>query len=494
VPINYILKDPLAPRPLLQLQKKPRPGRGTRRAGFVYFQEVTEDLYQQGTAEFLFWQCREAALAAVEAWERLDRRLTQWSEGVAGRSHLDLLQNAGNDLNAYYDRGSLSFFQFKTGNKTTYSGASADVVAHETGHALLDAARPDLWNSPVTEVSAFHESFGDCMALLTALSEPAIRERLLLASPTLKTANFVETWGADLADGVKREHGSTHPSAEPRHALNKFPYQLPSALPASGSPAKLTREPHSFSRVFTGCFYDLICQLFNDQTARDEGALGMAAETAGRLLISAVRSVPVTDRLFQAVGRAMVRADQQAGGANAVRIKRAFAGHNIPLGEPAVLAPAAALAGAAPKFKAEEPVLDPDTNKDLRERINVKPHAKLQYRTIKMGAQKVAEVIHHREIPLGQFKLSEKLEGVVAVAPEAVLVGGAGPQAAVLGAFPEENATAEEVRAYVEMLVEHGRIAFDKPQDAGPEQTHTVYKQGKKKVLSRLRFLCRCGA
>jgi Zn-dependent metalloprotease len=47
-------------------------------------------------------------------------------------------------------------------------GASTDVVAHEVGHGLLDSARPDSSTS-ILEVGAFHEAFGDCIAMLTAL-------------------------------------------------------------------------------------------------------------------------------------------------------------------------------------------------------------------------------------------------------------------------------------------------------------------------------------
>ena len=63
----------------------------------------------------------------------------------------------------------------KTGTKSTWSGASTDVVAHESGHALLDQSRPDLWDSSYPETNAFHEAFGDCMALLTAFADPATR-------------------------------------------------------------------------------------------------------------------------------------------------------------------------------------------------------------------------------------------------------------------------------------------------------------------------------
>jgi hypothetical protein len=106
----------------------------------------------------------------------------------------------------------------------------------------------------------------------------------------------------------------------------------------------------------------------------------------------------------------------------------------------------------------------------------------------------VTETIHRREVPLGQ--IDKRLKGVVAYATEPVLVGASGMRAAVLGALPEPTATEDEVSAFVEALLENNRIelptkgavaAAKRPQAA----THAVRTKGGKKVLTRLRFVCR---
>jgi len=56
------------------------------------------------------------------------------------------------------------------------SGESPDVVCHELGHALLDSFKPQLFDAASMEVAAFHESFGDMSALLSALQLPSVRE------------------------------------------------------------------------------------------------------------------------------------------------------------------------------------------------------------------------------------------------------------------------------------------------------------------------------
>ena len=498
--INFIPNDPLARNALPMRQQAPRPDRGTTLARFGMAGAVAPGLYPPGTAEFLFWQCREAALAAVDTWEILEGPLRQWSPYAISRKRLPLHPNDGDDLNAYYDRQSVSFFAHTTGGKTTFSGASTDVVAHECGHALLDSIRPDLWDSPFVEVAALHEAFGDCMALLTAFADPPTRRALLVVSPDLATSNFVEATAEDLSDGVRRDPrlGPRHPAAAPRHALNSFRWRLPTTLPTSGPPPVLTSEIHSFGRVFSGCFYDTVRNIFTSSPARTEVALWAAVRTAGKLLIRGAREAPLRPRFFQSVGRAMVLADRTLNaGANRQAIGDAFSRHAIALGSAAMLAPTASLAGPAPRLGARRASLSMATRGDLLRRIGARPGARLSVRARKVGGSTVVSAVHYREVPLQS--VSRRLKGVVAVVPESTLVGAAGTRAAVLGALPEATSTADEVHAFVEMLMEHDGIAFEGAAPAarraaagrGPTRelpTHAIRLMGRKKVLSRLRF------
>jgi len=234
--INFIPNDPLALSASPMRTQNARKNRPPGRAGFTFVNAPKEGLFNPGTPEFLFWQAREAALAALEVWEALNGNLKEWARSTPDRKKLVLKQNAGNDLNAFYDGNSLSFFEFTAGSKTTFSGGSTDVVAHEAGHALLDTIRPDLWSSNLTEPNAFHEAFGDCVALLTCLFDQETRVALLKESPDLGKANFVEALAEELSDMVRIAIGKNHPAAAPRHALNNFKWQLPTTLPTNGPP------------------------------------------------------------------------------------------------------------------------------------------------------------------------------------------------------------------------------------------------------------------
>jgi hypothetical protein len=515
MPINFFPNDPLVSNPGLRKQN-PRPDRPPRRAGLTFTFTADEDTYDPDTdlRDFLFWQGRESVLDAVETWEGLFGNLGQWSEEADDPKKLELdldhddPQFTGpNKLNAFYDRVGLRFFIFDDGTTKWASGLSTDTVSHETGHALLDTLRPDLWGSMKPEVPAFHESFADCWALLTALADPASRTQVLQDSPDLRGENFVEANSEYLSSAIRKTFGKVAAS-EPRHALNQLQWQLPTTLPAGSfrdPPSTLSREPHSFSRVFTGCFYDTITGIFAALPAHNPDTLLQAAQTAAQLLIAALRAVPQSSRFFRDVGRGMVLADQQQnGGGHQEILTEAFGNHGLTLGAAALLAPDAALDGPAPSIIRDKVKLAAQTVKDLRARIRAVAGSKLLLGVRNIAGRKVAEAMHLREVPLDA--LDKRLKGVVAVAAEPLLVGSSGARAAVLGTLPEPNKTEDEVHAFVEMLLRHGRILFAPkkgakragrataaPSDAGMAvPTHVIRSRGTKKILERVRFLCGC--
>ncbi|WP_447599735.1 hypothetical protein [Nitrospira sp. Nam80] len=499
--IMFIQNDPLDGGPLGPRRKRPRPDPLSVRARFSYAAAISEGHYARDTPEFLFWQCREAALAALETWALVTQPLSHWANGV---NLLTLNHDRGEGLNASYDRTALSFSRWTTGSKTTASGASTDAVAHEVGHALLDAIRPDLWGSAYTEVAAFHEAFGDCLALLVGWCDAQTRQALLRNGSALRQPNFLESLAEDVADGVLREHGTGHPSSLPRRALNTWQWEFPVNLPTIGSAAELTSEPHSFSRVFTGCFYDMVCNLFDTGSSRDTAGLRRAALTAGRLLIAAAKTAPEAMRFFQAVGRAMILADTELnGGTNHQSIRDAFAAHNVLLGSSAMLAPTVALAGEAPRFTRDlrKATLATATQRDVLKRIRGSTKATLPAVRITVGGQTIAKAVHQRPVRLDA--LDKRLKKVVVVASEPVLIGESGSRAAVLGQLPEERATREEATAFVRTLLQHNAIILAKPKGkrmkkrrARPKAeafvlaTHKVQTQGKAQVLVRTHFTC----
>jgi hypothetical protein len=328
--ITFLPNDPRACDVLPSRVQTPRPDVPAGRAGVVCLDLPRARRYEIGSPGFLAWQCREAALATLEAAAGLGLSPRRWPRAWPDPAVLILRPDAGADLNAFYDGRALSFFHFDHPDGTrTNTAASVDVVAHETGHALLDSLRPDLWDIASVEVAAFHEAFADCMALLVALADAPTRVYLL---PRLGEPNAVESIAEDLAAGIRLSLGPAHPAAEPRHAAAAPRWQMPVSLPLQGPPGVLTSEVHSFSRVFSGAFYALVRGLFESTPAprRGESTLAEAARVAGRLLLEAVTVASPSVRFFLTVARALIWADDRLyDGAHRQAIRDALASHGL---------------------------------------------------------------------------------------------------------------------------------------------------------------------
>lgn len=496
MPINFIPNDPSAgtTAPPLRVQPK-HANRPASRATVTFARTFNEARFAPGTQGFLYWQCRESALAALDAYEMAAGNFTRWQ---GNRRTLPIRQDAGVDINAYYDRSSFSFFHRSIAGTTFFSGASTDVVAHEVGHGLLDKLRPDLWDAPYLETGAFHEAFGDCMAVLTALADRDTRQKLLAATTTLKKKNFLESTAENLSEGIRRLD-PTHNAAEPRHAYNNFEFQIPETLPFDGGPGELINEVHSFGMLFSGCFYDLIAAIFASQTNKTQASLLASAKTAGSLLVAGASTALITPRFFQSVGRAMVLADEeQNDGDNRDRIRRAFERHGIMLGANALLAPTALLEGSAPRV-GRATSIGAATRRDLAARLGVRSTARTSLGVTELVGRRFARVVHSRDVALGG--IDSRLRGVSMPAPIPVLVGESGGRAAVIGPMPEVISTEREVQSFAASLLRHGQIEMEPTRSLSATAarrrnerslpTHRISSIGRKKVLVRVRFQCR---
>jgi len=498
VSINYIPNDPMAGASAPPTRRKsPRANRPSSRATFQFFDAEPEGLASPGTPQFLFWQAREAALTTLTAWETANgSSFLRWQ---GNRKTIPFVQNAVVQLgapptpNAFYDRASFQFFESTAGNKTTFSGESTDVVAQEVGHGLLDAIRPQLIQAPLLEVGAFHEAFGDCVALITAFLDSKSRTAV---RASIGSRNFLETTAEDLSDAIRRLQAN-HNAAEPRHAKNNLQWVLPTTLPANGGPGVLINEEHSFARIFSGSFYDLILKLAGSSPS--VSAIRTATIKATRLLVAGAAAAPIGARFFQAIGRAMVMADDSTNnGANRESIKAAFAGHGVLLGTSAMMSPVVALAGAQPVVTAKRAGLSSSARRDLVERMGAGRGARLAVHPLDIGEERVAHATVTRDVSVGA--LHPSLKGVVVPVTNSVLIGASGGRAAVLGSVPNVDTTTDEVLSFVESLVKNKRIETKPPKhvpkrhrvEAMTPYTHEIIRIGRRRELRRRAFACGC--
>jgi len=186
-------------------------------------------IYQPGTAEFRYYACATSLRRGSDFWGGIVPSLT-WEVGKT----LPVILDDGVDLNAFYTRGGfgdapgLHFFHAAAGGRTFFSGESPDVVCHELGHAILDAIRPQLFDAQTIEAAAFHESFGDMSAMLTALQVESFRQRVLTDTQGVLNRNSrLSRLAEQLGAAIRVEHPDAVDHDSLRNAVNSFFYRDP---------------------------------------------------------------------------------------------------------------------------------------------------------------------------------------------------------------------------------------------------------------------------
>lgn len=441
---------------------------------------ATPGKYKPHTPEYQFWQAKLALIAGLRAWKQHDGKfLRRW---YGDQKVLPVWTDAGDDLNAFYDRQSLQFFSHSYDGNTVNSAESVDIVTHEQGHALLDAIRPDFFEVPFIEVGALHEAFGDCMAILCAFEDKSIRDAVIKSTPDLSANHFVESLAEALGDAIAREYGQSNVEVGAlRHALNSFTWADPTTLPSNAPAAQLSGEVHSFARVFAGAFYDTIRNIYNAGTKNQLG-LRKASRTAGQLLVAAIRTVPAAPNAFQGVGQRMLQTDVvNNAGANAQAIRDAFDAHGITLAAPATSLP--------------EPLPKPGqaaARSELRRRMAVPPGTKVEITPVDTGLnEETAHVAAYRPLTLAD----RGLEGVRVMVPGAAQVstrrGGRSITGVVGDVTPAQGDVDAQARAFARALLENGDIAVAPRASrrmAGPAPKPSV-DRGSRKPTHEIRIV-----
>lgn len=251
------------------------------------------------------------ATAIRLAQARLKKPFTKW----AGTEHLKAIPRGGNGFNAYYDRNVLRFFynEDKKAGKIVFTCESSDVVSHELGHGILDALRPDLWNTASMEIFAFHEAFGDIMAMCSVMEHHVTIEHMLKETDgDLSKSNIVSRIAEELGQALwNATNGASGGKDCLRNAVNGHNYVDPNTL---GQYGPLKNEPHSFSQVFTGAWYDSFVtaySLLRIQGLEPKEAVVRARDGLMAILLEATIHADSTSMFFRSVANAMIVASAQ---------------------------------------------------------------------------------------------------------------------------------------------------------------------------------------
>ncbi len=252
-------------------------------------------------------------------------------DGTPGRLRLRLVPHGMVDENAYYSRtnGEVRFGYYQAPdnidaknppNGWVFTCLSHDIVAHEVSHALLDGLRPYFLVPMRSDVLAFHEAFGDLVAIFQHFAYRDI------------VAAALRRWGtrldrAQIVGGLATQFGYTTQS---RGTLR--PLRSAIDIPEEGAAPRRYKpdlEIHQLGSVLVSAVFEAFCTLFQRKAERYLRLAGTtsvetwpsvlhdmlateASQLASQILNLCIRAIdycPPVDLEFGDYLRAMITAD-----------------------------------------------------------------------------------------------------------------------------------------------------------------------------------------
>ena len=223
-----------------------------------------------------------------------------------------VVPRAGQDENAYYERDShsIQFFFFPSyldEKETVYTSLARDIVAHETGHAILDGIAPHLWFAITPQSRALHEAIADLTALLVSIDSHTLRTAVLE-----KTKGSIQesTHFSAMAEqfGMERGQGALRNLYDKDLVLDN----------------RIRAEEHDLCRVLTAALYSVLMRMHQDRKQREikrtgmsefsvsGRALALAVGQFRRMILRALDYLPPGEISFADYGRAIIAPDQAA--------------------------------------------------------------------------------------------------------------------------------------------------------------------------------------
>jgi hypothetical protein len=401
-------------------------------------------IYQPGTAQFRFWTAAEALRRGADFWAaRIP--LTRWQPGPV----LPVLLDEGVDLNAFYDRKALNFFHGPSPTGTVFSGESPDIVCHEMGHAILDSLKPQLWGAASHEAAAFHEAFGDISAIMSALQLPSLRASVLADTHGhLYTSSRLSRLAEQLGAAIRAQQPDAVDRDCLRNAVNSFVYHDPTNLPVAAPATQLSSEPHSFSRVFTGAFFEALGSILAataaDHAQPTQQELLDAANDLAGILVTAIKNAPVVPEWYAQVAGGMVQAAAAVNKAYPAILKGVFVRRSI---------------------------------LSLQSATNVEGLHRGMRATAAASAATYEQPLARVALPSAHYGLDKPLVVETASQPRSLLATGAEPDATPI----EPTNAVSSAKAYLDDLFTGGRVDY-----AGTGRPETRIEHGRRVRTHRL--------
>lgn len=281
-------------------------------------------------------------------FERAWGRRIQWAPDHPYRENdfaerfvarLRLFPHAMRAENAYYDPQSkaILFGYFRARdtktnaimpNSIVFTCLSADVIAHEMTHAILDGIHPRYTEDTGPDVLAFHEAFADLIALFQHFSDTALLEaQIARTRGDLDTETQLAKLATEFGQATTG-YGSLRDAIGGPNANGQWVRKAPDPAQYAA-----TLEPHARGSILVSAIFDAFLAIYKSRTrdliriASDgRGILpagdihpdlvrrlareaGEAAQDVLRMLVRAVDYCPPLDITFAEYLRAIITAD-----------------------------------------------------------------------------------------------------------------------------------------------------------------------------------------
>src|SRR6266436_1364482 len=251
-----------------------------------------------------------------------------------------------------------------------------------------------------------------------------------------------------------------------RNAVNTFFYRDPDTLPTTAPATSFSSEPHSFSRVFTGAFFEGLAGMLATTNTRDEAALLRVSQDIGVILVQGIRAASVVPTFFSQVGASMlaVAAARFSAQGYEAPLRSGFVRHGI-------LSPSMAVAATHPPARIAALAASPSESKTL-------PTLQLSVAEYGLGVPSI--VVY------------------AAAEPKRLQVAGA---ALAVGPAPSPGQD-QAAKSFFEDLLRRGRLKVAKAAKSAAEvvraaapsthetYTHELRREGRQMVLRRVRIDC----
>jgi hypothetical protein len=243
------------------------------------------------------WAVIQSVLDMVEAPWILGRSAPWGFEG----NRLVVVPHAGVWKNARYVRGkhAIECFYFDSGGKRIYTCLSHDIVAHETGHAILDGLRPHYLQVTSMQTRAFHEFVADLTAIMSAMRNNELRWAVAAQTEgDLSKDTLISSLG--------EEFGT--------YALHR-PYLRSALKQVTTGELEGNQNPYDWSQVLTGAMFDILRAMVGklaEQGRSPKDALWRGFGRWRRVALQPLDYLPPVDVQLGDYADAVLRADEAA--------------------------------------------------------------------------------------------------------------------------------------------------------------------------------------